>query len=588
MTLVDTGEETQTGGRHQARVPYVERRRRLLPHLRRRRWPTSTSRKLARVSPREQRLATVTGVAAARPLRRARDRTARVVTAFQEKPLGEGGWINGGFFVLSPKVVDYIDGDRDRLGARAAGAARARRPARRLFARGFWQPMDTLRDKHSPRSDCGRPASAVEDLVKPDGASQSRRILPICGAPLARPSSTSACRRSRTPTSSRSDLAPRASAFYPLHAYVCDECLLVQLPEFETPERDLRRLRLLLVVLGQLAARTRARYAEQMIARFGLDASSQVVEIASNDGYLLQYFRERGIPVLGIEPAANVAAGRAEARASRPLVEFFGARPRAKLAARAAAGRSARRQQRARARAGPQRLRRGHARSLLAPDGVDHDGVPAPAAADRARTSSTRSTTSTSPTSRSLTVERVFAAHGLTLFDVEELPTHGGSLRIYARHAEDAREAETDARRGAARARARGRARPARDLPRASPSRSSATKRALLELPDRRASERARRVVGYGAPAKGNTLLNYCGVRTDFLDYTVDRSPHKQGRFLPGTRIPIHAPERIARDAARLRADPAVEPARRDRRADGAHPRVGRPFVVPIPTLEVV
>ena len=187
------------------------------------------------------------------------------------------------------------------------------------------------------------------------------------------------------------------------------------------------------------------------------------------------------------------------------------------------------------------------------------------------------------------TVEQIFAHHGLRLFDVEEMPTHGGSLRIYGCHADDASASE----------RAGGRARCATreierglrqldDVRASSKSRCSETKRKLLEfLIDAR--DAGKSIVGYGAPGKGNTLLNYCGIRTDFLDYTVDRSPHKQGRYTPGTHIPILAPERIRETQARLRADPAVEPEGRDHREQHAYVREwGGQFVVPIPRVEIV
>ena len=175
-----------------------------------------------------------------------------------------------------------------------------------------------------------------------------------------------------------------------------------------------------------------------------------------------------------------------------------------------------------------------------------------------------------------LTVEQVFAAHGLTLFDVEEIPTHGGSLRIYARHAEDRR-----GRSSRRVARAAGRAKSSAGLNRldtygAFDEQVKETKRKLLEFLIGAKRER-KSVAGYGAPGKGNTLLNYCGIRTDFVDYTVDRNPYKHGKFLPGTHIPIFPPERIRRDAPRLRADSAVEPEGRNHRAARLHPRLGRP-----------
>ena len=182
--------------------------------------------------------------------------------------------------------------------------------------------------------------------------------------------------------------------------------------------------------------RARAPLRRPMVERFGLGPRSQVMEIASNDGYLLQHFVARGVPVLGIEPAANVAKVAVE-KGIPTTVRFFGRQTRGADRGRARQGRPAARQQRARARAGPQRLRRRH-EAAAGPGRRHHDGVSAPAAADGGRTSSTRSTTSTSATCRSSRSRRIFAHHGITLFDVEELPTHGGSLRIYGRHAENA------------------------------------------------------------------------------------------------------------------------------------------------------
>ena len=159
------------------------------------------------------------------------------------------------------------------------------------------------------------------------------------------------------------------------------------------------------------------------------------------------------------------------------------------------------------------------------------------------RTSSTRSTTSTSATSRLISAEAIFAGHGLTIFDVEELWTHGGSLRIYARHAADDSRPVTER---VHELRAREEAAGYRDVAMyaAFEERVRETKRKLLELLIE-AKREGKTIVGYGAPGKGNTLLNYCGIRKDFIDFTVDRNPYKQGRFLPGTHIPIHAPERI-------------------------------------------
>jgi hypothetical protein len=275
-----------------------------------------------------------------------------------------------------------------------------------------------------------------------------------------------------------------------------------------------------------------------MSERLALGASSRVVEIASNDGYLLQYFAAKGIPVLGIEPASNCAEA-AVARGIDTLVAFFGRETA----------------QRVRRERGTADLLLGNNVLAHVPDLNDFVGGMKILLAERGVI------TMEFPHLLRLvqenqfdtiyhehfsylgfgTVQQIFAHHGLELFDVEELPTHGGSLRIYAQHpgvrAIGERVGallEVEERAGMRRL----------EFYESFGERVHATKRKLLSFLIE-AREQGKRVVGYGAPGKGNTLLNYCGIRTDLLDYTVDRSPHKQGRFLPGTRIPIHAPDRI-------------------------------------------
>jgi SAM-dependent methyltransferase len=278
-----------------------------------------------------------------------------------------------------------------------------------------------------------------------------------------------------------------------------------------------------------------------MIGRFGFGAGHQVVEIASNDGYLLRHFQERGVPVLGIEPAANVAEA-ARALGIPTEVRFFGRETARDLAARGFA---------ADLLLGNNVL--AHVPDLndfvaglallLKPAGVLTMEFPHLARLVEGNQFDTIYHEHFSYFSL-VAVERVFAAHGLELFDVEELPTHGGSLRVYAQHQGGAGR-PIAARVGAlaARERAQGVETPA--YYEAFGEQVRETKRKLLEFLIE-AKRAGKRVVGYGAPAKGNTLLVYCGVRGDFVDYTVDRSPHKQGRFLPGSRLPIHAPEKIA------------------------------------------
>ena len=331
----------------------------------------------------------------------------------------------------------------------------------------------------------------------------------------------------------------KAEAFYPLCAYVCGECFLVQLPEEERPEAIFSDYAYF-SSYSESWLRHAEGYTAAMVERFGLGPEHRVVEVASNDGYLLRWFAAREIPVLGVEPAANVATA-AEAAGIPTRVKFFGEATARELVAEGV---------RADLLVGNNVL--AHVpglndfvtglKLLLAPAGVltmEFPHLLRLMTEDQFDTIYHEHYSYFSFT----TVRQVFAAHGLTLFDVEELPTHGGSLRIYGRHDEDAtkpvgeRVADLLAREAAA------------GLSRLETYRSfdeqvRRVKRGFLRFLIQ-AREEGRSVAGYGAPAKGNTLLNYCGVRTDLLDYTVDRSPHKQGRFLPGTRIPIHGPDRL-------------------------------------------
>ena len=336
-----------------------------------------------------------------------------------------------------------------------------------------------------------------------------------------------------------SEQVREAESFYPLKAFVCAQCFLVQLQVQETPDRIFSDYAYFSSYTDSWVRHAHA-YTERVVERFGLSRESSVVEIASNDGYLLQHFVARGIPVLGIEPAGNVAAA-AEKKGIRTRVAFFGEA----LARELAAGK---------------RADLIVANNVLAHVPTLNDFVAGIAALLNPRGVATLEF----PHLMRLmsenqfdtiyhehfsyfsftTVRSVFAAHGLTLFDVQELPTHGGSLRIFARHAND------DSR-GVAHAVTSLLEREDAAGVRTLASYSSfaeqvkATKRELLAFLIA-AKRAAKSVVGYGAPAKGNTLLNYCGIRSDFLDYTVDRSPHKQGHFLPGTHIPIYGPETIA------------------------------------------
>jgi hypothetical protein len=266
-----------------------------------------------------------------------------------------------------------------------------------------------------------------------------------------------------------------------------------------------------------------------------------VVEIASNDGYLLQYFKAAGVPVLGIEPADNVADV-ARAAGIPTLSRFFGQQLAAELRGKGVA---------ADLLLGNNVLAHVPAlndfvagmKTLLREDGVITMEFPHLLCLMRENQFDTIYHEHFSYFSL-LTAERLFAAHGLAIFDVQKLATHGGSLRIFATHAGGKRHAQSAAV-AALENEERAAGLDRLEAYSAFSAQVMRAKRLLLRFLIE-AKEAGKKVVGYGAPAKGNTLLNYCGIRSDFLDYTVDRSPHKQGRLLPGTRIPVFAPERIA------------------------------------------
>jgi len=327
--------------------------------------------------------------------------------------------------------------------------------------------------------------------------------------------------------------------FFPLHAYVCETCFLVQLDDYVTPQAIFTEYAYFSSYADSWVEHMR-RYADAITERLGLGKGSLIVEVASNDGYLLQHFVRKGIPVLGIEPAANVAKVAIE-KGIPTRVEFFGEQTARELAAEG---------KRADLICGANVLAQvpnpndfvGGLRILLKPRGVvtiEFPHLMRLMAENQFDTIYHEHFCYFSFVS----AERIFAAQGLTLFDVEELPTHGGSLRIYARHAGDATKPIT-ARAQALRQREIDGGLMRLETYAGFGERVKETKRKLLNflIEVKRAGKT---VVGYGAPGKGNTLLNYCGIRSDFIDFTVDRSTYKQGKFLPGTHIPIHHPDRI-------------------------------------------
>jgi hypothetical protein len=328
--------------------------------------------------------------------------------------------------------------------------------------------------------------------------------------------------------------------FYPLHVYVCGNCFLVQLPGEYVSAEEIFSDYAYFSSYSDSWLRHASHYVEQMTARFSLNAHSQVIELASNDGYLLQYFVKKGIPSLGIEPARNVAE-EAVRKGVPTLVKFFGVQTASALASE---GQHADLMLANNALAQVPDLNDfvGGMKILLAPKGIITVEFPHLMRLMDENQFDTIYHEHFSYFSF-ITAEEIFAIHGLTLFDVEELPSHGGSLRIYARHTEDEshpvgkrvkelREREIAA--GFNRA----------EHYSSFSEKVKETKRKLLEFLIR-AKQEGKSIAGYGAPGKGNTLLNYCGIRTDFLDYTVDRNIHKQGKFLPGTHIPILHPDKI-------------------------------------------
>jgi 2-polyprenyl-3-methyl-5-hydroxy-6-metoxy-1,4-benzoquinol methylase len=334
----------------------------------------------------------------------------------------------------------------------------------------------------------------------------------------------------------------RAEKFYPLHTYVCDRCFLVQLEEFESPDHIFGD--------GDYAyfssyseswLRHAKAYTDLMVERFGFNSNHQVIEIASNDGYLLQYFHEKGIPVLGIEPAANTAKVAIE-KGIPSISKFFGVQTAQELV-----------------KAGSQAdLLLGNnvlahvpdlndfvagIKIVLQPKGILTMEFPHLYQIMEQNQFDTIYHEHFSYFSF-LTVEKIFASHGLTLFDVEELSTHGGSLRIYGKHVENT-EVAISGRVTQLKAKEIELGLDLIETYISFGEKVRETKRKLLSFLLTAKAE-GKSIVGYGAPAKGNTLLNYCGIGRDFIDYTVDRNPHKQGLFLPGTHIPILSPEKIS------------------------------------------
>ena len=379
---------------------------------------------------------------------------------------------------------------------------------------------------------------AASHQTQPDAAVPVSPRCRFCAAPLEHTFvdlGMSPLCESYVPSDRLSSMEP----FYPLHVRICEGCLLVQLEEFVTAEEIFTEYAYFSSYSDSWVAHARE-YVDSAVNRFGLDTGSLVVELASNDGYLLQHVVERGIPALGVEPAANVAAV-AQEKGIETVVEFFGRDSAARLASD---GRRADLIAANNVMAHVPDLNDfvGGMKILLAPQGVVTIEVPHLLRLIEANQFDTIYHEHFSYFSL-LSAARVLSAHGLEVFDVEQLTTHGGSLRLYAQHKDGGGQALSD--------RVKDLADEERELGfdtleghAGFAPRVEETKWSLLEFLIE-ARREGKTIAGYGAPGKGNTLLNYCGIRTDLLDFTVDRNPYKQGQFLPGTHIPIKHPEAL-------------------------------------------
>jgi len=327
-------------------------------------------------------------------------------------------------------------------------------------------------------------------------------------------------------------------AFFPLHAFLCEKCFLVQVMAYETPESIFREYSYF-SSYSSFWLEHCERYVDEVLGLYGVNKDSQVIEVASNDGYMLEMFKRRGIPALGIEPARNIAEI-AKAKGLETISEFFGAGLATDMVR---SGRTA-------------DLWIGNnvlahvpdindfiagIKILLAPEGVATLEFPHLLELIRHKQFDTIYHEHFSYLSLG-TVQRMFATHGLDVFDVEKLPTHGGSLRIHAQHKESARP--RSARFDALLAEERAEGMEDTAFYSSFDPRIREAKRSILKLLFS-LKEKGASVAGYGAPAKGNTLLNYCGISIDLIEYTVDKSPHKQNALLPGSRIPVFHPSHI-------------------------------------------
>jgi C-methyltransferase./Methyltransferase domain./Hypothetical methyltransferase. len=328
-------------------------------------------------------------------------------------------------------------------------------------------------------------------------------------------------------------------SYYPLHAYVCSECLLVQLEEFESPENIFSDYAYF-SSYSSIWMKHVEEYSNIMTKRLELNSNSKVIEIASNDGYLLQFFKNKEIPVVGIEPAKNVAQ-EAEKKGIYTIKEFFSLELADKL-----------KNDKIEADLLIANNVLAHVpdindfvagmKRILKYNGVITVEFPHLLKLIKENQFDTIYHEHFSYLSL-IAVRTIFKRHELDIFDVDEVPTHGGSLRIYAKHMEDTtKEVSKNVEKIINKELEFGLEKI--DTYKEFSEKVQSIKRNILSFLIKHKNE-GNQIVGYGAPAKGNTLLNYCGIGTDFLDYTVDKSPHKQGLFLPGSHIPVYSPDKI-------------------------------------------
>ena len=579
VTLVETGIETQTGGRLARARPYLGDDSFMLTYgdgvadidL-----PA-----LVRFHRSHGSAATITAVQPPGRFGALIIEDGSAVERFEEKPRGDHSWINGGFFVLEQSIFDYLGSDETVLEREPLESLARQKKLHAYKHRGFWWAMDTLRDKKVSRLPLRerKPAMAQaqlkseaasmqggDDLVCRGCGTRSLRLLADLGMqPLANGYVASARLRSMEP-------------FYPLVVYRCATCQLVQVPEVVRADEIFSDYRYLSGYSSSWLEHAKA-YVEKVSTRFALDQRSKIVEIASNDGYLLQFAIQKGFPVLGVEPAANVAV-EAEKRGVPTHVAFFGTQTAKVLADR---GWTADLMVANNVLAHVPDINDFVAafRVLLKPEGVATFEFPHLLNMIAENQFDTIYHEHFSYLCL-LSLHPLFKRHGLRIFDVERLPTHGGSLRLFVAHEKSAHAGARSVAELESEERDFGLD---KDACYASFSRRISQARNQLVDFLIRCSEQGKKVCAYGAAAKGNTLLNFCGVRSDQIRLVADRNPHKKVMYLPGTHIPIgdmvdlerERPDYILILPWNLKAEIV----------DTLRPRFDCQFVTAIPTLNV-